>query len=57
MGHGNARGISFKAGIQMISDPAYNEAHIHREGAPADSALLASTTITSRINRNRDSSG
>lgn len=36
---------SRRAFIQMISDPAYNQAHIHREEALADSALLPSTTI------------
>lgn len=36
---------SRRAFMQMISDPAYNQAHIHREEALADSALLPSTTI------------
>jgi uncharacterized protein (DUF1330 family) len=37
---------SRKAFLQMISDPAYNEAHKHREEALVDSALLASTADT-----------
>ena len=40
---------SRRAFTQMISDPAYNEVHTHREEALADSALLASTTIAGRM--------